>query len=137
MKKILLSSLSLIILACSITLFQMSCQKEANADTADSFNVNQQNKIVYTKRVQENPREIWIANYDGSNQVKINITLPNGYDISGEVKISPDNKTLFFIADGDGCTYSLFKCNIDGSNLAKVIDGTGLGCESIRGIDAF
>lgn len=135
MKKFILSSLTLIVLACSITLFQMSCHKDAIAETED--NVIQQNKIVYTKRVQENPREIWIANYDGSNQNRININLPSGYDISNDVvKISPDYKTLFFIAY-KGCDYSLFKCNLDGSNLLKIIDGASLGCESIKGFDVF
>src|SRR5689334_16056327 len=110
MKKIFLSSVALLTFSLSIILFQMSCKKSADAASPTVATAPlQQNKIVFTKNIPLVAPgtqglyygEIWVANYDGSNQQKINITLPSGLFISYQpfVKLSPDQKTIFFRVD--------------------------------------
>lgn len=139
MKKILLSTIVLTAFSCSIILFQVSCKKSADAATSTtSTGVSQENKIIYTKNLPlsgsqgEFYGEIWIANYDGSNPQKINITLPSGLFVSYTtfVKLSPDQKTIFFRVDdaqGDKNGTGFYSANIDGTNAKLIVpnDGTG------------
>ena len=190
MKKILLSSIVIVVFSLSIIMFQISCQKDATAQTGTSYilppattstlggvivgsgllvssngtlsstpaslsqattstlggvivgsglnissngtlssaGLSQQNKIIYFK-MNNSVREIWSANFDGSNQKKISVSLPSGSSFS-DVKISPDGQSIFITVDAQG-TFHIYKCNIDGSNLTKIIDGTGLGTEGV------
>lgn len=98
--------------------------------SATSTGVQQLNKIVFDKYFYINNAdyyEIWISNYDGTGQQKVNITLPSGFEISGQgdARLSPDGKTLFFQvwekATNKGHIYA---CNVDGSNAHKVVDGS-------------
>ncbi|MBB6273143.1 Tol biopolymer transport system component [Pedobacter cryoconitis] len=139
MKKILLSTIVLFAFSLSILLFQVSCKKEATAKTSTPGQ-NSLNIILYAKSFNSNnsySQEIWMSGYDGSNQKKINIQLPSGIVFSEgiEPKLSPDGKTIFFEAGAAGSSSGnisyqtdLYSCNIDGSNLKKVIDhGTASG----------
>jgi len=131
MKKILLSTLVLTAFSFSIILFQFSCKKQVYADTQTTS--IQQSKIIYLKNIYGSGNidfdhaEIWSANYDGTNQVKINITLPANYVIAiQQPQLSPDRKTMFFDAfqtDGTQPTssWSIYACNIDGSNVHQVV----------------
>lgn len=137
MKKLLLSSIVLLTFSTSIAVFEVSCKKESFADTRNSnISVSQQNKIIYTKNILLKGSqgayyaEIWSANYDGSNANKINIDLPTGLFIeySTFVKISPDQKTIFFRVgdvneDNNGTGF--YSANIDGSNPKLVIPNDG------------
>lgn len=139
MKKIALSTVVLFAFSCSIILFEISCKKTADAATPDSnTSVTQQNKIIYTKNLPVSGTqgvyysEIWVANYDGSSAHKINITLPSGLfvDYTTFVKLSPDQKTIFFrVADvkQDNNGTGFFSANIDGSGAKLIVpnDGTG------------
>ena len=59
----------------------------------------QAGKIIYLiLSSSASNNQIWTANYDGSGAQKINITLPTNFFIDGDVKISPDHKTIFFLA---------------------------------------
>lgn len=92
----------------------------------------QQNKILFFKRLKSNTTtnwdEIWTANYDGTNAQKINIVPPAGMSINldSDVTISPDGQRIFFgmseTATGNTHIYS---CKLDGTNLTKVVDGSG------------
>jgi hypothetical protein len=166
MKKLLLGSLVLLLFSASIIIFNISCNKESDAQTTNyvlppatssslggiivgnglsinsngvlsvtsgsgtgSGSLNQLNKIIFTKK-----REIWSANYDGTNQSKINILMPSGYTIVGDgsVKLSPDGKKLFFSASKSiDLTWHIFSCNIDGSDVKLIIDGTSSGPEGL------
>lgn len=70
MKKLLMGSLALTLFSISIIIFQMSCKKDATAQTNNTSGIIQLNKILYSK----NPTgtsgngEIWTANYDGTGQ---------------------------------------------------------------------
>jgi len=117
MKKILLSTIVLTAFALSIFLFQISCKKEAKAQVQTVQ--NQQNKIIYVKWGQT--PTICTANYDGSNEQQINIAIPANYQIETLASISPDRKTIFFaISTANSTNEILYKCNIDGSNVALV-----------------
>jgi hypothetical protein len=139
MKKILLSTIILTAFSFSIILFQISCKKSADAATSTtSTGTIQQNKIIYTRNLPVSGAqgiyycEIWIANYDGTGQQKINISLPTGLFVNYTtfVRLSPDQKTIFFdVADAkqDNINTGFYSANIDGTN-AKLIhqnDGTG------------
>lgn len=123
MKKILLSTIVLLSFSLSILLFQISCKKEAKAEspvTNTGLNI-----LVFQKNAG-GKSEIWTANYDGSNQKKVNIQLPTGVTLDGSTTIlSPDGKTIFFHTTGipnanlDGI--DIYSCSIDGSNVKKVI----------------
>jgi hypothetical protein len=172
MKKILLSTIILTAFALSITLFELSCKKTANAQSpsyvlpvattsklgcimADGTTISvdatgkisavntgslakQQNKIIFTKNIPlvgtpgEYFGQIWAANYDGTNQQQINITLPAGLFVSYQpfIKLSPDQKTIFFYVDDakqDKNGPGFYSANIDGTNAKLIIanDGTG------------
>ena len=85
MKKIILSTIVLASFSVSIILFQISCKKSADAATlTSSTGIQQQNKIIFVKNIPLvapgtsglYQGQIWSANYDGTNQQQINITLP-------------------------------------------------------------
>jgi hypothetical protein len=96
----------------------------------------QQNKIIYVKNLPlpGNPSldygQIWTANYDGSGQQQINITLPTGLFISYTpfVRLSPDQKTIFFSvsdAKNDNNGTGFFSANVDGTNPKLIIPYDG------------
>jgi hypothetical protein len=89
-------------------------------------------KIIYVKNISgSSPSEIWTANYDGTGQVKINITLPTGivFGDALQVSMSPNGQKIFFNAGPpfqSGAISSvdtdIYTCNIDGTNVVKIID---------------
>jgi hypothetical protein len=156
MRKLLLGSAVLTFFAISITLFQISCQQESIAQTttytlppattttlggvivgtgltvnssgvlsATSSGNTQLNKIVFVK-YNSSIAELWTANYDGTNQTKINITLPAGNIITGEGgngRLSPDGQIVFFnVEESSTLKWHIYKCNINGTNVQKIID---------------
>jgi len=98
--------------------------------------VTQLNKIIYTKLNTSIAQkfEIWTADYDGTNQAKLNITMPSGFQCGGDgdVRVSPNGQKVFFtsVQTSNNSTH-IFTCNIDGSNLTKIIDGTSAGVEGL------
>jgi hypothetical protein len=84
----------------------------------------QAGKIIYIKfGATALDSQLWTANYDGSGAQQINITLPANLTLDGDVKISPDHKTIFFTVfptSGTAVNY-IYACNIDGSNVHQVI----------------
>lgn len=132
MKKVLLSTIVLTAFSCSLILFQLSCKKVAVAADQTSTSTPQVGKLIYSKLVTPASSnayyELWTANYDGTNQQKISITLPAGVSMSGAAKLSPDHKTLFFGAytfkSGVITKSALYACNIDGTNPHEIVSGT-------------
>lgn len=164
MKKLLLGSAALALLAIAITIFQISCQKEVAAQTTTytlppattttlggiivggGLSVNgsgvlslnttsglltQNNILLFTKRF---PRtsfvyEIWKSDFNGNNQTKINISLPQGLSIEEEgrtPKLSPDGKVVFFdVLNSTGVNAYIYSCNIDGTNVKQIVDAGG------------
>ena len=134
MKKILLGSIALFLFAISIALLQISCGKNANANPDNNIGVNQLNKILYIKSFNgAQGSEIWIANYDGSGQTRVNVTIPSGYSQPSNACLSPDGKKIFFQSYPSVSTVTaILSCNIDGTNVVEVI-GTDNGSPYIQG----
>lgn len=134
MKKIFMSAIVLSSFALALMLFQMSCQKEATADS-NGISATQLNKVIYTK-YRSNQAEIWVCNYDGTGAAKVNVILPNGVvfaDIMTPV-MSPNGQKIFFSAgppdtqDGSNNRSSngdLYSCNADGTGCALVDSSSG------------
>jgi hypothetical protein len=159
MKKVLMGSAFLAVIGIGITATQLSCSKTTAQSTSytlppattstlggvivgsgltvssngtlsansTSGGLTQLNKLIYYKGY-----EIWTANYDGTSNSKVNITLPSGIGMaySSELTLSPNGQKIFFTAGpgANGTTVSgdLYSCNIDGSGVTKVLDkGTG------------
>ena len=170
MKNLYLGSIALTVFSICILVFQISCKKDAIAQTSGSVYtlppattttlggiivgsglnitssgtlslngnlVNQQlNKIIYTKLNTSIAQrfEIWTANYDGTNQTKLNIIMPAGFQCGGDgdVRLSPNGQKVFFTSTqiSNGSTH-IFSCNIDGTGLVRIIDGTSAGSQGL------
>ncbi len=124
MKKLILSSITLLMFASSILIFEISCKKNLEAAPVMA---TQQNKIFFVKNTNNVPG-IWTSNYDGTNATNLNVIL-SGAQVDGLASISPDAKTLFFFAvnfskgpNEDGYK-GIWACNMDGSNAHQVQRG--------------
>jgi len=127
MKKLLFSSIVLILFSISLAVIQISCSK-TNAQTT-SRNLLQLNKLVFTRQIPAGSEEIWTADYDGSNQTLVPVALPANFYIdtnagTESTRLSPDGQTIFFLGNyttSPGTQSSIYACNIDGSNFRLVI----------------
>ena len=121
MKKLLLSSIVLLLFSFSILLFQVSCQKEANANTN---NITQLNKIVYIKEIDGSPErtELWISDIDGNNQTKIPVTFPFDYQFSSISLTTDGSKVIFSVVNDTTRNGYIYSCKTDGSNLTKLVE---------------
>jgi len=126
MRKLLLGSAVLCIFAISIALVQVSCSKSK----ATPLDQPQVGKIIFM-RESAGARQLWIANYDGSNQSQVPINLPVNVSFDQNVttashSISPDGQTIFFTAVesvGGASILNIYSCDISGSNIRVVIPG--------------
>ncbi|RQO78871.1 hypothetical protein DBR40_03865 [Pedobacter sp. KBW01] len=109
-----------------------------NGTLSANAGTTQLNKLIYSRITYDaggtyKGAEIWTANYDGSAQTKINVSLPSGivFAENPSPKLSPNGTKIFFTA-GPSSSYnptmasveSLYSCNIDGSSVVKIIEGT-------------
>lgn len=141
MKKLLYSSVVMLLFSFSIILFQVSCQKEATADT-NGISATQINKVIFSiiPQIYNGMKlwtpEIWLCNYDGTGATKVNIVLPNGIGMFGmepQFKLSPDGQKIFFLAGPlqsiyypdlmTGQNKDLYVCNVDGTNIKLIAQG--------------
>ena len=128
MKKLLFGSIVLFMFSISLTLFQISCSKQTNAQTRTT-SATQLNKVVYSQQNAVGIMQIWTANYDGTNQAQVPVVLPANIYIDSRipqeaVRLSPDGLTIFFVggnATTPAAQSSIYACNIDGSNCRLVI----------------
>jgi len=113
--------------------------KFPDGSTQSTSGLKQLNKIVFLKQVYVGPDafgELWMANYDGTNQTKINVTLPSGINIQEDtdVKLSPDGTKLFFTTrDAANDIWHIYSCQVDGSNPQQIVTGIGTNKISIGG----
>lgn len=135
MKNLLRSSLYLAVFAIAGILFQISCSSDSLSPNSTPVG-----KIVFTKGGPAN-LEIWTANYDGTGQTQIPITLPANVEFNywvsqsnsissdeAHVRLSPDGQTVFFetINDPTGArSFSIYSCDISGSNLTEIVTVAG------------
>jgi len=131
MKKLLLSSAILLMFSLSIFIFQISCSKSVDAQNSNN-SVSQIGKLIYAR-----DRQIWTANYDGSSQTQVPVTLPTNVTFAfgsipqSALAISPDGQKIFFTAFNLNVTpkvLELYSVNFDGTGLSLVIgNGPVLG----------
>ncbi|MBL0079776.1 MAG: hypothetical protein IPP53_11895 [Bacteroidetes bacterium] len=123
MKKLFLSSIVLLLFSISNMLFQVSCQKEANANPN---NITQLNKIVYIKEIDGSPErsELWISDIDGNNQTKIPVTFPFEPSFLSISLTTDGSKVIFSIESDLSENGYIYSCKTDGSNLTKLVENT-------------
>lgn len=117
--------------AIAICLIEISCSKTKAQQNRPLSPTSQLNKIIFIKRnpTTSNQPQIWITNYDGSGLTQIPVALPSGvyvsYDLNTvSVKLSPDGQTVLFSAyDQNSNKNGIYLCNIDGSNVTKIVEG--------------
>jgi Tol biopolymer transport system component len=144
MKKLLMGSIALTMFSISMIVFQLSCKKEANAQTTTT-GVSQLNILLFqktNKNVTPFADELWTSNYDGTNQKQIPIPFATGQSIrEGETRLSPDGKLVFMTIRqttivGGVTSYDsyIYSCNIDGSNYKKVVGFSSNVYAGINGV---
>lgn len=117
MKKLLYSSVVLLLFSTSVLLFQISCQKDAEANNENTTVT--QNKFIYAV-YNSTGWQYWTSNIDGTNDQPITISLPSGQRLYGSCKLTPDSKKIIFCASGGSGTvpkHYIYSSNIDGSNV--------------------
>ncbi|WP_343704102.1 hypothetical protein [Chitinophaga sp.] len=127
MKRLLLSALILLFFSASLFLTQMSCRKESKAETP----VDYPQRFVFTKDTRGQSSEIWISKIDGTDQQKLNITLPAGEFIAPQARITANKQGVVFVAmDAEEKETGIYYCKLDGTGLKKVAEaptGTNTG----------
>jgi len=120
MKRLLLSAAILFFFGSSIFLTQMSCSKEAKAESPIVYAP----LTLYTKDVRGQSSEIWlIGNNDITKQQKINITLPAGQLISPQAKLDRDATHVIFVTmDANEKETGIYSCSITGGDVKKIAD---------------
>ncbi|WEK20019.1 MAG: hypothetical protein P0Y49_02480 [Candidatus Pedobacter colombiensis] len=116
----------------------LSVTSDGTLSVSSTSNSSRLNKIIYTKRPSNSSsNEFWSANYDGTNQKKINISLPTNLTLGDNVELSPDGLLLIFqVYDNKGKAH-IYSCNVDGSNVKLIIDGSSSADEGVRLTGAY
>jgi hypothetical protein len=147
MKKLLLGTLVLLAFNAAVVLTQMSCKKEAKADTpiAGTPALKQLDLVLYMNAFMTADRriynEIYTCKLDGSNKTKISITLPANIIVGDDARLTPDGKTVVFstyevvtqspYVTKDG---GLYTSSTDGGTAKKIVDGnTGGAYTTLHG----
>lgn len=130
MKKLLLGTLVLLAFNAAVIITQMSCKKEAQAETP----VVRPTLVLYIS-YGKNPdnsatSDIWACQIDGSNKKKLNITLPTNIRIGDNASLTQDGRTVVFdtyelvsttpYRTKDGGIYT---CSTSGGTAQKIVDG--------------
>lgn len=73
-----------------------------------------------------NVTEFWTAKHDGTDNKKIPVSLAAGLTIASQSAVlTPNGQTLIFSATDNNDVKFIYSISIDGSNLKKLVDGTG------------
>lgn len=116
-KKFLIPALACLLLA--------SCSKNDSPNNPtpnnNNNNPNPTTEPILLYRMKNTQNELWSINGDGSNNHKINIALPAGWQLKDEdmAEMNSDGSSIILLANngtGDG----IFKCNMDGSNVTQI-----------------
>lgn len=128
MKNVLNTTLYLFVFAAAGILFQISCSNEDSKNN----NVVQAaplGKIVYIKTLSITNKQLWIANYDGTNQTQVMVNFPPNVSFNQvtngvQPRISPDGQKIFFVginsAGGNSYT-AIYSCDSNGNNVQEVV----------------
>lgn len=119
MKKLIYSTIVLASFTLAIIVFQISCQKEA----VGKSNTVQNKFLYFLGNGGSSPNEYWVCNIDGSNRQQISITMPSGYSIGGDGKLTVDGTTLIFTGfQSSTLLGAVFSVSINGGTAKKLFD---------------
>ena len=156
MKRLLLSSLVLLIFSASILIFQMSCQKSIQAQNSvyvlqpattsslggiivgNGLSINSSGilstnasggSVVQTNKIlyQTNTGSLVIADNDGTNAKNIAIPLPSGSLGVNDVMLSPEGQRIYYTFSDDRGFGTIASCKIDTSDMKIVARNTSAG----------
>lgn len=102
MKKLFLGTLVLLAFNAAVILTQMSCKKDAQAETpiTGTPTLKQLDLVLYMNALMTPDRrtynEVWTCKLDGSSKTKLNIALPASIIIGDDASLTPDGKTVVF-----------------------------------------
>ena len=125
MKTLLKSSFVLFVFSLSIILFNISCEKQVEAQTNTTVTAAQNVGLIFFRKIGDKYNEFYKANYDGTNQVKITVaSVPAGMEFDfTSFRVSPDGKKVFFMLYNESSgQQNIYSCNIDGTGITKIID---------------
>jgi len=113
MKKTLLRTVILItILYSTVTL--LSCKKSSNKILPAMW------YVIYKKTTTGGVNELWSINYDGSNDHKINIQLPEGWQLLDKNMAKAANPFIYVLAYNATLNQNaIFECFKDGTGLKQ------------------
>lgn len=121
-KKVLLA-----VFALSTILFQTSCSKSDEITEEIIPPVKEETTtqtVIYRITSPSDINTLWTMNADGTNKKQISISLPSGFVLTYEdlAEVSSDGKTLVFLVQNETTfDYSIYKCNIDGTNATRIL----------------
>ena len=128
MKNFLRSTLYLSVFALAGVIFQISCSNSDNQIQNQNMSLVQVNKLIYFKNTgTASGLQLWTCNYDGTTQTQIPISLPinvyiNNNNQGATPRLSPDGQKVFFVTlNYTTNNYSIYSCNINGSNLQEIV----------------
>jgi hypothetical protein len=122
MKKLLMSSIVLLVFSASILIFQASCKKEAAAESPV-----QQNLIIYTLGLKDGTNiQLWLANGDGTNKRQVAVTVPQGSSFTGQASLAPDGRIIYLVSKPTsvGWQDELWAMSTTGANAVKLLDNS-------------
>jgi hypothetical protein len=141
----------------SMLLFQISCKKDAIAETkpsdlpiatktslgavmvdGETITITKEGKIsavpvvadgiiVYGKEEGNSGEpELWKVNVDGTQNQKIDITLPPNFELDIEMggMKHTQNRIFFAAEDSHLNKHYIYACNLDGSGLTRIIESS-------------
>lgn len=123
MKKVLYSSLVLTAFSLSAILFQISCQDEVQAQAQIYQPIK--NRFLYIYQKDDGGVEYWTASDDGTNYIQLAIELPEFLTIGTDGVFSSNGKRLIMSATDNLQQTHIYSISIEGTDLVKLVDGTG------------
>ena len=123
MKTVFYSSLVLTAVSLSAILFQINCQDEVQAQAQIYQPIK--NRFLYVYQKEDGGVEYWTASDDGTNYIKLPIELPEFLQIGTDGVFSSNGKRLIVSATDDLQQTNIYSISIEGTDLIKLVDGTG------------
>ncbi|WP_442589216.1 DUF5050 domain-containing protein [Pedobacter sp. AW31-3R] len=112
----------------TLILFQTSCTKSDSPVTPLPEETVITPILIYRIINGNNPNSLWTIKADGTDKKQLTISLPSTMELAYEdlAEVSGDGKTLVFLAESTVTNNnSIYKCNIDGTNITKIFDIPG------------
>lgn len=119
MKKLLMSSVIMIVFSIATVVTQVSCQKTAVAQSGGgTVTATPLDLMVFAQG-----NSIYTAKTDGANKTLIPITMPTGLSMGGDVRLTADGAYVIFTVDNSSVAgVYIYKCSVSGGTPTKIVD---------------